>query len=205
MTQKICSIICGAPDAALDPAQVEGLVIAADSGLDHALCAGIVPDIAVGDFDSARCEVPSGVECIRVPPEKDDTDTILAAETAIKRGCGRLKFFCAIGGRTDHTIANLQMLYGLLDKGVSAEIIGDGERLYLLRNGTARIAGFEGYLSVFAFGGNAVASESGVKYPVDKAELSCGYPLGVSNEVTGDFAEITAHSGTLLVVEHYGR
>ena len=42
---KICSIICGAPDGSIDRSLVEGLVICADKGLDHALAAGITPDL----------------------------------------------------------------------------------------------------------------------------------------------------------------
>ena len=47
------------------------MVIAADGGYASLEAAGIVPDIAVGDFDSLGF-VPAGVEVLRHPPEKDD-------------------------------------------------------------------------------------------------------------------------------------
>ena len=109
MGSKICSIICGAP-CSFDRERVSGYVIAADSGLDRCLSAGITPDLVVGDFDSAKSDVPSGIESVRVKPEKDDTDTVLAANIAIERGYNELRFFCAVGGRISHTLANIQML-----------------------------------------------------------------------------------------------
>lgn len=205
MSGKICSIICGAPDGEIPSGEVAGLVIAADRGLEYALSAGITPDIAVGDFDSARVSVPVGVECIRVSPIKDDTDAELAAETAIARGCGELRFFCALGGRLDHTVANIQMLFGLMKRGIKAALYGGGEKAYLLSGESAEVPKYDGYLSVFAYSGSAVVSEAGVKYPLDRHTLCDSFPLGVSNEVAAEKAVITVHEGTALIIEHYGK
>ena len=41
----------------------------------------------------------------------------------------------------------------------------------------------------------------GVKFPLEDAEISNGFPLGVSNEWTDGEALVTAHEGTLLIVE----
>ena len=204
MDEKICSIVCGAPCERLDVDDITGLVIAADKGLEYLLREGITPDIAVGDFDSAGCPVPDGVECIRVSPIKDDTDAQLAADTAIEHGCTRLRFFCALGGRLDHTLANIQMLYGLLLRGISAELYGGGEKAYLLSGGEVCIKRYVGYLSVFSFGDSTVISEAGVKYPLQRHSLSNSFPLGVSNEIEEDFARICVHEGTALIIEHYG-
>ena len=200
---KICSIICGSPDGRLDRSLVEGLVICADSGLDHALDAGIQPDIVVGDFDSCTVQLPQGVECIRVSPVKDDTDTILAADTAIARGCSELRFFCATGGRFDHTFANVQMLEYLSKKGVSAILYGGCETIRLLTEGEcASLRKHDGFVSVFALSDKAVVSECGMKYPLDRYELSRSFPLGVSNEIAADTALITVHSGIVILTEY---
>lgn len=200
---NICSIICGAPDGSLDRALVEGLVICADSGLHHALAAGITPDIVVGDFDSCTAEIPRGAECIRVSPIKDDTDTILAADTAIERGCTELRFFCAVGGRFDHTFANVQMLSYLREKGASGTLYGKAEKLYLLCSGeSAEIARFNGFVSVFALSDSAEVSETGMKYPLSHYELKSSIPLGVSNEVAEAVGSIEVHSGRVLVCEY---
>ncbi len=200
----ICSIVCGAPCSGIEPSALKGLVIAADRGLDVLLSAGMKPDIAVGDFDSAECAVPEGIECVRACPIKDFTDAQLAADIAVARGYDELVFHAALGGRLDHTIANIQMIYGLMERGVKSVLLGDGEKAYMLR-GTARIPRFEGYLSVFAVGGQAVVSESGTKYTIERCAISETFPLGVSNEITAEKAVVTVHSGTALVIEHAGK
>lgn len=200
---KICSIICGAPDGRLEE-MPQGYIICADRGLDHALAAGITPHLAIGDFDSAKAAVPQGIECIKALPEKDDTDALLAAKTAIERGYNQLEFYCALGGRTDHTIANLQMLEFLRRRGVPARLHGGNTCIYLL-DGAAEIPRYEGYLSLFAFGGEAVISVTGVKYPTDHYRLTESFPIGVSNEITADSARIAVHKGRALVVEIHGK
>lgn len=204
MGRKICSVICGAPNGKLRAEDVEGLVIAADRGLEYALAAGITPDMIVGDFDSARIEAPAGIECIRVSPIKDDTDAQLAADTAIERGCDELRFFCALGGRLDHTFANIQMMYGLMRRGVKSALYGCGEKAYLVSAGSAEVPRFGGYLSVFSYGESITVSESGVKYPLDRHIITNSFPLGVSNEVVDEKAVVTVHEGTALIIEHIG-
>lgn len=197
---KICTIICGAPCEKFPKELCEGFIIAADKGLDYALSAGIMPDMAVGDFDSAENAVPNGTDVVKFPPEKDDTDAIIAAEIALNRGFDKLRFLCALGGRLDHTIANIQMIYSLKKQGVSAELFGDNVRVFILENESRKIAGFSGYLSVFAYGGAALVTETGVKYPAKNQRFTEDFPLGVSNEIIADFAEITVHEGAALIV-----
>ncbi len=196
---KTCSIICGAPCKVIKD-YVDGYIIAADSGLDRCLEASIKPDMVVGDFDSVKSGVPKGVEVLRVKPEKDDTDTILAARTALERGYKELRFFCSFGGRVSHSLANLQTLVFLKRKKIGAAMFGENCVAFLLSKQTVRIPKFDGCLSVFALEKSALVSESGVKYPLSKRELSDAFPLGVSNEITADYAEISVHSGLCAVV-----
>lgn len=201
---KICCVICGAPDGSIDRSLIEGLVICADKGLDHALAAGITPDIVVGDFDSSKAEIPDGMELIRVSPIKDDTDAILAADTAIQHGCTELRFFCAVGGRFDHTFANVQMLEYLHEKGVKAVLYGGSESVRLLHGGErAETARFGGFVSVFALTESAVVSEIGMKYPLDKHRIDRSFPLGVSNEVSAETGIIEVHEGTVVLTEYH--
>ena len=132
--------------------------------------------------------------------EKDDTDTVLAANIAIERGYNELRFFCAVGGRISHTLANIQMLLLLKKRNIDCVLFGENCEIMVLENESVKIPKLRGYLSVFSLGETAVVSEKGVKYSLDKHTLSNDYPLGVSNEISGDFAEITVHSGAAVVV-----
>jgi len=197
---KICTIICGAPCGEFPRELAEGLIIAADKGLDYALEAGISPEIVAGDFDSAQMAVPSGAEIIKFPPEKDYSDAEIAAKIALERGFDELRLVCALGGRLDHTIANIQLIYRLKKRGITAELFGGGERAFILENETREIPAFSGYLSVFAYEKSAVISESGVKYPTKEVEFTNDFPLGLSNEITEKTAKITVHSGAALIL-----
>ncbi len=198
---KICSIICGAPCENLPTELVEGLIIAADRGLDHCLKAGITPRYAVGDFDSARSSVPEGVERVTAPAEKDDTDTALAVNIGIERGCEEFRLFCALGGRLDHTFACFQTLYSLRKSGKHGALYGDGCEAIFAIDETVRIPRFRGYLSVFAFEGSPVVSITGAKYCIEDYVLRNTYPIGVSNEILGGFAAISAKNGAVLIIK----
>jgi thiamine pyrophosphokinase len=84
-------------------------VIAADAGYNTLKRLGITADLLVGDFDSLgfRPEHPNIVEH---PPEKDDTDMMLAVKEGLRRGSRTFVILGGLGGRLDHTVANIQTL-----------------------------------------------------------------------------------------------
>ena len=52
-------------------------------------------------------------------PEKDETDTELALNRAMASGCGEIAVLGATGGRLDHMLGNIHLLYPCLQKGFS--------------------------------------------------------------------------------------
>ena len=93
------------------------MIIAVDSGLKGALDLGLSVDAAVGDFDSADpVTLAEGHEHREIHwevhrPEKDETDTELAVTTAVRAGCRELVILGALGGRFDHALGNVHLLY----------------------------------------------------------------------------------------------
>ena len=73
----------------------------------------------VGDFDSLG-QVPEGENIVRHPVMKDDTDMMLAVKLGLERGYTRFHIYGGMGGRTDHTIANIQTLAYIAGRGASA-------------------------------------------------------------------------------------
>ena len=67
------------------PDQDRDFIIAADAGYRHLQALGIPPDMLIGDFDSLG-EVPKGVELLRFPVMKDDTDLMLAVKYGFAHG-----------------------------------------------------------------------------------------------------------------------
>ena len=80
-----------------EPPREGDLQIAADAGLHLCERLGVRPDVVLGDFDSMDAsEAPP--DCIRVPVEKDDTDTMLALREGLRRGCDTFYLYGATGG-----------------------------------------------------------------------------------------------------------
>ena len=117
-------------------------VIAVDGGLEAAKELGIIPDVIVGDFDTVRPEILSYYRKMEHiiwevhQPEKDDTDTALAIKRALAMNCSHITLLGATGGRLDHMIGNIHLLFPCLQKGTYAEIVDSQNRLYLHRWGT---------------------------------------------------------------------
>ena len=200
---KQCLIITGGEFAPFAP-PVEGeYVIACDRGYEHARRAGIRPDLVVGDLDSCRVELESGVPLRRLPVEKDDTDTMSALRLALSEGFRDIRLVCALGGRLDHLLANLQSLAFAAARGASVRIESPDTEIRTLRNGSLRLPRREGYsLSVFAVDGICRGlCLRGTKYTLEGAELRPDFPLGASNEWSAEEAEISVREGTLLIVE----
>jgi thiamine pyrophosphokinase len=180
----------------------EDKIICADSGLKHTMKMGIIPDIIIGDFDSYSGTLPDYAEIIRSVPEKDDTDTMLAVRTAISQGADRIKIYGALGGRFDHTVANIQTLKFALDNGCTADIESEGNFITMRNSGEYRFPKRENcYFSVFAYTDEVrIARMSGVKYTLENGIIRSNFPIGVSNEFISDEAILEIDSGTALVV-----
>lgn len=198
---KSCWIFAGAPDdgfTAQPPKDV--YIIAADRGYLAVKRSGLIPDLVLGDFDSLE-EKPCCEEIITAPAEKDDTDTMLAVKTAFDRGYTDITIAGSIGGRLDHTFANIQTLAYILKNGGFGRLVGLNDTVELLEAGEYSYKRRDGmYLSLFSYGEGAVLTTRGTKYNVTGYRLDNAFPLGVSNEITGDNCLISVHEGQVLVI-----
>lgn len=183
----------------------EDMVICADRGYGYALKRGIKPHILIGDFDSydlPEDAVPEDVEVLRSVPEKDDTDTLMAVRTAIDRGAKNIVIYGALGGRLDHTIANIQTLIYIHGQGCIGEIRSAVNTAMILGTGEHHLENRPGwYLSIFAVTAETFIEElSGVKYPLSGYTMTPSFPIGVSNEITGSQAILKISGGLALVI-----
>ncbi len=176
------------------------LVIAADRGYATLMEGGVVPDLVVGDFDSLGHR-PDHPNLIALPAEKDDTDMVYALRRGLALGYRRFVLLGGLGGRLDHTMANLQTLNWLTTQGAAGILAGDGTVATVLRNGMLRFSpDHTGMFSVFAFGEAHGVTLEGLKYPLQDASLADTFPLGVSNEFLGVPATVTVRDGALLLL-----
>ena len=196
-----CVIFCaGGFSALVAPIGDDDYVIAADGGFVHTENLGLAPDAVLGDFDSLGF---TPEKAVTFPVEKDDTDAMLAVKLGVERGCDRFLLYGSLDGpRLDHTIANIQTLSYLADRGKIGYLVGENQIVTLLEAGTLRFpAEAVGYLSVFALEGTVSGvSLRGVQYELENGSLTAGFPLGVSNQFIGQAASVSVTEGRLLVI-----
>lgn len=195
---KRCVIFAAAPIGSADYIKIneDDMVICADAGILHAKRLNIEPDLVLGDFDS--CDKNEAEDYMRVtfPKRKDDTDLMLAVKYGMQSDCDEFMIYGALGGdRLDHTVAAFSALSFLKDNGIKAILEDEKTIIELLEVGTHNIIRKGKYLSLFPFGCDRVpVSLKGTSYDGD-ALLMASFPLGVSNEIIEESAEITIHQG----------
>lgn len=205
-------------DFALDFLEKEGnqerkpFLIAADRGLEFFAETGLLPDAAVGDFDSLSKEGRlflerlggTGAEIRTLKPEKDDSDTQSALMLAADRGMQSVALLGATGTRVDHVLANLGLLVLGEELGVSVCIVDARNHISLVRSGTelGRNDQFGTFVSFFPVDGTVEGlTLEGFRYPLKGHDLRArDSGLTVSNEILADTARISYAKGTLLMI-----
>lgn len=198
-----CVIIAGGDLPGRITVPEGALVLCADCGLRHALAQGIRPDVLIGDFDSYTQALPEGIPVLRLPVEKDVTDTMRAVQYGREQGCRTFEIYGVFGGeRIDHSIANLQMLHTMAAQGLHGTLHHGQTTVTVQMPGTVRYPAYRGSFSLFALTETCGdVTIRGTKYNAAHLTLQSSFPLGVSNSITGDCAEVTLGSGILLVVQ----
>ena len=180
------------------------LVIAADGGYDHLLQIGLRADVVIWDFDSVTSsEIWEDTVCEKLtyPPEKDDTDMMLAIKLGLSRGFGQFNIYGGLGGRLDHTVANIQALSFLAEHSAQGILHHPDYELTVIKNSSFTVAKDKtGYISVFSLSDTSEnVTIKGLEYELEGATLTNSFPLGVSNAATGKKGIISVEGGTLLI------
>ena len=197
---SLCYIVGAADSTGADFSQ-KGFLIAADGGYRSLTERGIRPDLVLGDFDSLGF-VPKEEKLLVFPSQKDDTDLAIAVEEGRRRGYTDFVLYGGIGGRIDHTFANVQLLSALAGEHCRGFLLGEGTVMTVIRNGEWHFsAENRGYCSVFSLSEQSRGvTEEGLKYALCDATLDRTVPLGVSNEFCCQPARIAVTDGELLLV-----
>lgn len=183
------------------------LVIAADSGLDHADGLGLAVDVVVGDLDSASPAAQArararGTRFETHPAEKDATDLELALLSARDHGARRVTVVGGGGGRHDHLLANALVMAAVEFADLDLDALVGTARITVVRH-RATLTGRPGSLcSLLPVAGTAHGVHTtGLRYPLLGEDLLPGSTRGVSNELLGPAATVSVGDGVLLAVQ----
>jgi thiamine pyrophosphokinase len=185
----------------------DAIVIAADSGYDHAIGLDYQVDLLVGDLDSiseaglAHAEA-EGVEIERHPVSKDATDLELALDAAVARGATGIDIRGGEGGRIDHLMG--------VGVGLSNTRWRDVDLVWHTEAATVQPLSDGGHLHLDAEIGSVVSLvvvsdcsgivTSGLRWKLSGEELERGASRGLSNEIIERPSSVTLETGALLVV-----
>ena len=180
------------------------VVVAADAGLDHALEAGLTVAVAVGDMDSVSPEAlaaaeQAGTRIERHPADKDQTDLELALELAARLS-DRVIVIGAAGGRLDHLIGNLAVLASTQWSGVDMEAWLGNAQAVVVHHHRALDVEPDTTVSLFAVGGPARVTTTGLAWPLNDEILDPFTSRGISNRATTSSPQLSVHEGVVMVV-----
>lgn len=185
----------------------DSIVVCCDSGMHHAFKLRIIPDVIVGDFDSADINTinyfkDKNVEFRTYPTHKDETDIELGLDAAMEMGATDITIIGGIGSRMDHTMANCHLLLYLLKKGINARIVNENNEIVVIDKKT-EISGNAGDLVSLIPLSMVVCgiTTKGLEYPLNNAVLTVDDRLiAVSNVMLDTMAEVTVEEGYLFVM-----
>lgn len=185
------------------------LVLACDAGADACRRAGVPVDVLVGDADSLSAEGLAYARshvCLELdfPMDKDDVDLGLALNW-VRACCPRMRDLVCTGvsgGRTDHALAVLGLLARAAD--LCPRVEENGVQMRMLSPAGCPTWEFEASdvgrtASVAALLGEAVVTEVGMRWNLDRMTLAPLSDLGVSNVVASFPASVSVHAGVALV------
>jgi thiamine pyrophosphokinase len=181
-------------------------IIAADSGIYHADTLGLVPELWIGDFDSASGaaierfgDIPREI----FPHEKDKTDGELAIDAALARGATSLVLAGAFGGsRADHAFLHLTLALRLAEGGMPVLLTSGNQEGWAVLRGQGRYDLPRGTLfSLLGFSDLSGLSITDAKWPLSDVDVPFGSSLTISNEVEGDLA-VSLREGRALMLAH---
>ncbi len=204
-----CAIVSGAPESDFgyisENIDLNSFIIAADSGYNKLKALNINPDLVIGDFDSSL--MPEGdFEIVKLPVEKEHTDTFAAVMLAVERGYNDITVYGAIGSRVDHTYSNILCLDYCFKNSVSCCIINKQNRISLIA-GEKRINKEYKWFSLFAYLSDCKGvSIIGAHYTPDfynkeTIDINLGDQFAQSNFVENEYATVKCRQGTLLLIE----
>ena len=208
---QVVVVIGGGPLSPRVATDVEpdAIIIAADSGLDHAVAAGLRPSVLIGDLDSISAHgkmwaYAHELEIDEYPLDKDSTDTELALLRASQTDADSLLVFGAAGERFDHALGTIAALgIPALSTFQSIRLLIDEVLVYVLHPGRTVTIDLpaETVFSLLALHGPCRGIDvSGARWPLMGAALDPQSTRGISNETTGLLYVAVADGILTLVV-----
>ncbi len=183
----------------------EAVVIAADSGLDHAVTLGLDPTVVVGDMDSVGPGLLEAlgdeVEVVVHPVDKDASDLELAVSVALGLEPDEVVVVGGHGGRLDHLLTNVALLTSEAFAGIEVRWLAGRDVVIPVRDHLRVEGRSSATISLVPVGGPARGvTTRGLRWELADEDLEPTSSRTISNQFTGTEAEVWVREGVLVVV-----
>lgn len=180
------------------------MVICADGGAKHLFNENLIPDIIIGDLDSLDREILDSFQSLEVkferhPTNKDKTDTELAIEYAIDKGATGIVLLGVLGSRLDHSMANILLLYRLINQSINAIIVDSHNEVFITKDALKLSNKKDHFISLIPLMDSMVTLK-GFEYEINSVRLNLGSTMGISNVIKDKEGLIKIESGMCLVI-----
>ena len=159
--------------------------------------------LAIGDFDSVEESDLAYIKeysdtLLQLNPIKDDTDSEAAVMYAIEKGYQKIHLYGGLGGRLDHAMINLRLVSRFPE---TVYLHDQNNFIYSLAEGVHSIDKRDYTNISFFTEDKATISLEGLKYPLDKQQLTNKDTYTTSNEILEDRGIVTVHAGKVTVIQ----
>lgn len=185
-------------------------IIAADGGCNHLFKMNIMPNYIIGDLDSIDNDLIEHYKVQHVifktyPSKKDETDSQICIYLAKELNATQIDFYGALGGRIDHTLANIGLMHYARQMNIIPRIITSEEEITIIKNEEVILKGKKGdTISIIPIMGDASnVTLNKLEYPLNNAKMNYLSSLGISNVMLEDECSIKIEDGYALIIRNY--
>lgn len=185
-------------------------IIGADGGCNHLYKMNIIPNYIIGDLDSINNDLVDyyknkNVFFKKYPSHKDETDSEICIYLAKELKAEEIDFYGSLGGRIDHTLANIGLMHYVREMNITPRIITSEEEITIIRNEEIILHGKKGdtvsVVPIMADVNNITLKK--LEYPLNNAKMGYLSSLGISNVMLEDECIIKIEDGYALIIRNY--
>lgn len=183
----------------LDALKAADLVICCDGAADKLIAFGLLPHVIIGDLDSVSKKIREQYASLLIhSDDQNSNDLTKAVHYCIEKGYPSLSILGATGLREDHTLGNISLMIEYFPR-IEVRIISDFGIFFLVQSGD-EVQSFAGEkISFFSIDNSICVTSKGLKYPLNKLQLSNWYAATL-NEASAESFSLHYESDLPLIV-----
>lgn len=185
-------------------------VIGADGGCNHLYKMNITPDYVIGDLDSINNDLIDYYKSKNVifktyPSRKDETDSEICIYLSKELNSKEIDFYGALGGRIDHTLANIGLMHYVREMNIIPRIITSEEEIAIIKNEEVILQGKKGdtvsIIPIRTDANNVTLKK--LEYSLNNAKMGYLSSLGISNVMLENECSVKVEDGYALIIRNY--